>query len=304
MPIYTLSENEDGTSIRIDGVEVGTFANQTPRPLTSIPLRARPLNPSIFAGEKAKLHRARKHLAELVILVRGYMGTHPLRASEVGDAVIVHVESPVPQEINVVLGDVVHNLRAAIDLLVCDLIRANEGLVTRDSAFPITISGIQNSHIIKQLKGISPRAIKILSRITHNQSWNEALLLLHGLDIMDKHNSLVAVAAATVRVHARVGVPGLFTSPSGELRIGGAGPDGVPFLRDAGSPVGFTTVFLTDQDTEVYRYMPDIPQEVAVSSDLVFGPGEKGAGSPIVQTLDALSQVVERILVLCERRAL
>jgi hypothetical protein len=302
MPVYTLSQNEDGASVHIDGVEVGAFFNQSPWPLFSVPLRTRPLSDSIFPGGKAKLQRARKHLAELVSVIAEYMKTQPLRAKEVGDSLIAFVESQVPQEINVVLGDVVHNLRASIDLLVCDLIRANGCQVTRDSAFPIATKGIQGPHLKKQLAGMSPLAVNVLSRITHNQSWNEALLLLHGLDIMDKHNSLVAVAAATVRVHTRVGIPGLFTGPSGELLIGGAGPSGTPFLLDAGTPVGFTTIFLTEKETEVFRYLPDIPQEVAVFGDLVFGPGEKGAGAPILQTLDELSQVVERILVLCERR--
>lgn len=304
MPIYTLNQNEDCTSVHIDGVEVAAFANEFARPLITLPLRARPLSTSIFADEKAKLQRARKHFAELITLVDEYMSTQPFSFSAVGDAVIVRVEKQVPQEINIVLGDVVHNLRAALDLLVCDLIRANGSQVTRDSAFPITKGGIQTSHVKKQLAGMSQSGVKVLSRITHNQSWNEALLVLHGLDIMDKHNALVAVGAATVRVHASVGVPGLFIGPGGELRLGGPGPDGAPFLRNAGSPVGFTTAFLTDQETEVYRFAPDIPQEVAVMCDLVFGAGEKGAGAPILQTLDALSKVIERILVLCERRAL
>lgn len=303
MPIYVLTEDEDVTRVRIDGVEVASFTKQTPRPLISLPLRERSLSSSIFAGEKAKLQRARKHLDELITLADNYMGSQPLYIREVGESVIARVENPVPQEINVVLGDVVHNLRAAIDLLVCDLIRSNGGKITRHSTFPITMGGIQSSHIKNQLAGMSQRAIKVLSRITHSQPWNEALLLLHGLDIMDKHNSLVAVAAATVRSHTKVGIPGLFTGPSGELRFGGAGLDGTPFLRDAGASTSFTTVFLTDQDTEIYRYIPDIPQEVAIFGDLVFGPGEKGMGAPILQTLDALSQVVERILVLCERRA-
>ncbi len=203
MPIYTLAQNEDGANVRIDGVEVAAFVNKLPRPLISIPLRARPLSASIFAGEKAKLQRARKHLAELVTLVKEYMSAKPFHSSEVGDAVIVRVEKPVPQEINVALGDVVHNLRAALDLLVCDMVRVNKGQINRCSAFPITKDGIKPSHVKKQLAGVSHRAIKVLSRITHNQSWNEALLLLHDLDIMDKHNSLVAVGAATVRVHVR-----------------------------------------------------------------------------------------------------
>lgn len=304
MPVYTLNENENGTSVRIDGVEVAAFAEKLERPLISLPLRIRPLSTSIFAGEKAKLQRAKKHFAELVALVSEHMSSQPFRCSEIGDSIIVRAEKQVPQEVNIVLGDVVHNLRAALDLLVCDLIRANGSQITRDSAFPITTGGIQASHVKKQLAGMSQSAVKVLSRITHNQAWNEALLTLHGLDIMDKHNALVAVGAATVRVHASVGVPGLFIGPGGEFRLGGPGPDGASFLRNAGSPVGFTTTFITEQETEVYRYVPDIPQEVAVACDLVFGPGEKGAGAPILQTLDVLSKVIERILVLCERRAL
>jgi hypothetical protein len=309
MPVYGLIPNEDGMSVHIDGIEVAAFKDEVAMPLNSLPLislplRARPLSVATFEGEKAKLQRARKHFEELVTLVHEYMSTEPFRFSEVGDVVFGRIEKQVPREINLVLGDVVHNLRAALDLLVCDLILSNQNQVTRDSAFPIMTGGIQTCHAKRQLAGMSHRAVKLLSRITHNQSWNEALLVLHGLDIMDKHKALVAVGTATVHVHASVGVPGLFIGPGGELRIGGPGLDGAPFLRNAGSPMGFTTVFLTDQDTEVYRYVPDIPQEVAVMGDLVFGAGEKGAGAPILQTLDTLSKVIERILVLCERRAL
>ncbi|CAD5377166.1 conserved hypothetical protein [Pseudomonas sp. OF001] len=304
MPVYMLSDSENGASVRIDGVEVAAFVKNVERPLISIPLRARRLNASVFAGEKAKLKRARQHFGELVALVNEYMAVQPFRFSEIGDSIIGCVEKQVPQEINIVLGDVVHNLRSTLDLLVCDLVQANGRKVSKDSAFPMWVGGIQPWHAEKQLAGVSQRAFKVLFKITKNQLWNEALLMLHGLDIMDKHRALVAVGAATVRVHANIGMPGLFIGPSGEIRFGGPGPDGAPFLRKAGSPVGFTTTFLTEQEMEVYRYVPDIPQDVEVACDLVFGPGEKGAGAPILQTLDMLSNVIERILVLCERRAL
>lgn len=304
MPIYSLNHSDELTSLYIDGNEVASFERSVQRPLITRPLRPRPLNTSMFSGEKAKLQRARRHLAELAKIIDDYMSSRPIHFHEVGDSVMARVDRPIPDDINVILGDVVHNLRSILDLLVCDLVRANGGSVTRDNAFPIVNKGIQPNHIRKQLEGLSQRAIKVLTRITHSPQWNEALLLLHGLDIMDKHNSLVAVCSAIVSVQTNIGIPGLFVGPNGDLRIGGPGPDGGSLMRNAGTPVNFSAKFISEQETEVYRYIPDIPQEIQILGDLVFGPGEKGEGAPILITLDALSQAIERILVLCERRAI
>ncbi len=304
MPLYVLNQAESATSVYVDGQEVASYRQIEQRPLIATPLRDRNLNTAVLSGEKAKLARARKHLQELVVLIHEYLTRTPFSFSEQGDSLVGKISEPIPTDINVVLGDVVHNLRAALDLMICDLVRANGSQPTRDSAMPIVIGGVKPSHLAKQLAGVSARGHKFLRRLTHNVRWNDALLVLHGLDIMDKHNSLVAVGAATVRVHASVGIPGLFLGPDGSMRIVGPGPGGKPLLRPAGSPTSFNVVFLTNEQAEVYRYVPDIPQEVAVQCELVFGPGEKGGGLPIVQTLDVLAQVVERILVLCERRAL
>ena len=304
MPIYSFNQSDKLTNLRIDGNELASFDSSVQRPLITKPLRCRPLSTSIFSGEKAKLQRARRHLAELARIIDDYMSSRPFHFHEVGDSVMARLDRLIPDEINVILGDVVHNLRSILDLLVCDLVRANGGSVTRDNAFPIVNKGIQPTHTRKQLEGLSQRAIKVLTRITHSPQWNEALLLLHGLDIMDKHNSLVAVGSAIVSVQASIGIPGLFVGPDGDLRIGGPGPDGAPLMRNAGAPVNFSAKFIFEQEAEVYRYIPETPQTIQILGDLVFGPGEKGEGAPILKTLDALSQAIERILVLCERRAI
>lgn len=112
---------------------------------------------------------------------------------------------PVPEEVGAIVGDVVHNLRAALDLMAVALVRAKGGN-TKNVYFPFADSAENLPARIKDknFHRAGAEAIKLLEEIAPYSGGNVALRELHNLDLQDKHHALivhsVAITTATVRV--------------------------------------------------------------------------------------------------------
>jgi hypothetical protein len=96
-----------------------------------------PLNvPPLFSEPEIKIGRARKHFAELEAEIAAFIATRPAKFDmrivdpTVGRQrveVYFHLERLPPPELGAIVGNVIHNLRSALDLTACDLVRAAEG---------------------------------------------------------------------------------------------------------------------------------------------------------------------------------
>jgi hypothetical protein len=84
-----------------------------------------PLEAHAFSAPLIKIARARKHLAELEQQIEVYLSTEPARFTS-ASPLHLHIVLP-PEHLGAIIGDVVHNLRAALDLVACEMIRAVEG---------------------------------------------------------------------------------------------------------------------------------------------------------------------------------
>jgi hypothetical protein len=158
---------------------------------------------SLPIGPRAKIARARKHYADLEHDVSAFESSD---AHEVVREVGVHSSvwryrlrqsAPVPPEISCIFGDLVHNLRACLDFLVCDLIQHNGAVVTSEHGFPVggdthqfqSAYGKIKKHLNKParlvLKSYNP-AVR-----SDNLAWT-----IHKLDIDDKHRLLLGTSLA------------------------------------------------------------------------------------------------------------
>src|SRR5665213_935972 len=88
-----------------------------------------------FTASAIKIQRAGKHLAELEAEIAAFVATSPAQfdvdiVDPSGDApkvtIAVRFEMP-PESLGSIIGDIVHNLRAALDLMACDAVRAVGG---------------------------------------------------------------------------------------------------------------------------------------------------------------------------------
>ena len=155
-------------------------------------------------GPKLKLDRAKKHLDDLEAAINGFFETNPYAVRvkdnpETGkrEHIVVKADD-LPASLSVLSGDAVHNLRSALDHIIWQLVIANGG-EPEDlrTAFPVWRSEADfEAGRPGDAKGISEAALDVLYGLKPYKGGNDALWLLHKLDIVDKHRLLLSVASA------------------------------------------------------------------------------------------------------------
>jgi hypothetical protein len=159
-------------------------------------------------GALSKVERAKQHIRDLDTELRAFYATNPYvvgakRNPETRQLIyyIVSVQD-VPLSISAVAGDVLHNLRSALDHLAYQLVRSGLGREptereARPIAFPIARSAQELETLVPgKVKGASQRAIDAIKAAKPYKGGNDALWLIHSLNNIDKHRVLIAAGSA------------------------------------------------------------------------------------------------------------
>jgi len=161
-----------------------------------------------------KVDRARKHIDDLEQGVAAYVEDSTTWRydddSEERGRVIVKVEQMVapPVELALICGDVVHNLRTALDYVIFQLGIADKGMVSDESQFPLlltTPSARDWKSIVNGILGLlSPVHVEEVRRLqpfsdARDNTINVKLGMLSALDNRDKHRLPLVVDTAASR---------------------------------------------------------------------------------------------------------
>lgn len=200
-----------------------------------------------FEAPRLKLRRARHHIADLSKQIDAYLAREPFYL-EIADARtddgfplskkwVVRVREEVPVEFSAIIGDAIHNLRTALDVLACELVRVNGGN-DKGVHFPFADSATELPAMIKRwnMDRAKPTVVALIVTTAPFKGGNEALRALHDLDIMDKHQAIIPTSDMT----GVPDIPGLDSLVTGYR----AGPirDGMGFGlfgTQAALPLGF-----------------------------------------------------------------
>lgn len=161
---------------------------------------------SSFSGVHAKVKRANEHLNSLAPLIQSLVdsGANNLVVEKYpnGKGFLIRSEFlwPPPPYWGSIIGDIVHNLRSALDILACELVAANGSIPTSQTAFPVlrTNSGSErdwHSCVGGKLKGASSEAIEFVQALNCYAEGTDRfkVYMLDQLDIYDKHRMLIPV---------------------------------------------------------------------------------------------------------------
>jgi hypothetical protein len=115
-----------------------------------------------------------------------------------------------PMRLSVLLGDCVHNMRAALDNLVCGLARTADPRCTCKGAFPFRQSETDwNKHFQNDLAGVPPAAQSIIKALQPWHNLTSPRIMLNRLSNTDKHRACNLALAydrnAGFRVHGNDG---------------------------------------------------------------------------------------------------
>lgn len=182
------------------------------------------------SGPTLKVARANRHLLDFYQMMTDYLETDPFPVTLEDDADGVHqnarinIVRKVPLELGALLGDVVHNLRASLDLIACDMARQNgcTEVQIEKTYFPIskneemyklgpqTAGGGRGKSGRHKIHYLSPSDKDAIDALMPYGGGNQLLYNLHELDRLDKHQIIVPVAANSA---SRTGPLGI--EPSG-----------------------------------------------------------------------------------------
>ena len=150
---------------------------------------------SLFSGSLTKLGRATKFIDELESLLNDYNNDEPFLAkldyANNPPSVVIEWKG-IGYDAMAVLGDAIHNLRAALDLLASELARIN-GKSDRNVYFPFaaTVADFPMAITNRNFGKAGSDAVALLHTFAPYRGGNELLRAVHDLDIEDKHTSLL-----------------------------------------------------------------------------------------------------------------
>lgn len=238
-------------------------------------------------GVEAKLARADTHLVTVEAAVREVVDSEPDLIQGVFDprppSYVFRAErdSRSPTWISPIIGDCVHNFRAALDFLVWELVAAAGNVGDTKTEFPIFTEPERYAKGARlKIRGVPHRAEAIFQRLQPfagpnsqpgNPLWRDPLLepltLLYELDRWDKHRSL-NLTEDVVSV-SLVGFEqlGILAPPT---------PAQLPGRFDRGTILAVA---------QVGDGNPDIHVHLKAAYDVAFDRSGPAAGEPVVETL-------------------
>jgi hypothetical protein len=153
-----------------------------------------------------KIDRADKHILELQDVMHRFWDSHPYEVVRNQDAItgefvycISDIES-IPDDVPLIIGDIVHNLHCSLDYLAWDLTNTQ----TISTAFPISdeipTTTKQIARYDRQVEGMGEEAKTIINGLGIHRGTNGNLWRLHQLNNLNKHRTLITtvINATTV----------------------------------------------------------------------------------------------------------
>jgi hypothetical protein len=235
---------------------------------------------------RAKVERAKQHLRDLEVAHDRFFNSNPYRIEREYDSQTGHniyrvfdIQTP-PAEIGLLAGDVIHNLRSALDHLAYQLVQVNGATHSKQTAFPIWDSASDyKAQRARRVKGMAQSAIDAIDASEPYQGGKGAgLWVLHYLDIADKHHALLTPLINVTE--AAFTIPGYW-----ERGYRGVGDVAFP---NFGKP-------LKDGDVVAIREA-EMDNDMNLTLDVAFTEPEVIEGRPVIKTLHRLVDLVDDLV--------
>ena len=161
----------------------------------------------LFGDARRKIKRADQHIFRLNEVLHSFLKSDfyefiVKKDAKTGQNCLEISAHPMPEDVPLILGDALHNLRTSLDFVSTALARA-AGKSVANRKFPFrktrdeVIAAVNGG-----LKDFAPQPVisAIIDEIKPYKGGNDALCTLHDLDITDKHLLIVpTISIATIK---------------------------------------------------------------------------------------------------------
>jgi hypothetical protein len=249
-------------------------------------------------GVRVKINRARSHIEELRSNAADFLASSPYTLEKLekenGDLTyIIKINSDVPIEWCAIVGDIVHNLRSALDLMAWQFVINDGNTPGKNTYFPISPKkdGF-GKQLRSSLSGTDAKAKKFVKRLKPYPEGNTILTQLHALDICDKHRLTLIVGAAHKQFVISPKMEADWLPKDYEFQGIAIAPADRQFpLKDGDEVFG-----IKKQAREGAGF-----NEPQMIFELAFGDVDEVKGLPLVETLENMERHLRKILEIAEK---
>jgi hypothetical protein len=225
----------------------------------TLPTQINRLNSSLL-----KVERAKRHFDELSSIITTFVKDAYAVSTE-GDGSTKRIKAQLvalPNEVTLIVGDCIHNLRTSLDHMAVEL----SG--NRDAHFPFGMNAetYKSSLVRNKIDRASPEIVTFFENLEPYPGGKDALLRdLHDLDIIDKHRLIVVLKSQFAMTNVNI------TNVKGRLKI-----DKLRVRGTIDIPADMT-----------FQYDPQITIEI------IFGPDQPFEDELVIPTLSTLVEKVK-----------
>ena len=245
---------------------------------------------------RAKIKRANQHVHDLQAAVNTFAERKSNRVitevdKKAGKTVFkAQITEDIPPEISAIIGDCVHNLRTALDYIICTAVVTNGRQITRRHGFPIALSQKKfETDCVSKIAGTSQEVARLVRRLKPYKGGCEPFWIIHNLDALDKHQAIVPVwyAYRSMVISPAANFSGL--KPGDESFALTLSP------RDRVIPVyDGTELMIFSGDTSAFDLTKQYTN-VNFAFEIAFGESQVVQGEPVGPTLKQLIQFTSRV---------
>jgi hypothetical protein len=242
-------------------------------------------------SSKNKIARAKEHFADLQTKIADFIELepyetiaepHPNKADHVVNK--IRLTQALPSSIGDITGDMVHNLRSALDNAGYAVAVAGALPGAKDpknAAFPFAGSAAQMVNALGRSKDVPEQIQSLFCGFQPYPRGNDLLWALNEICNTDKHKIAIPIGQGMFRASADVRGTGFFSMPD-------------PHVWDRTKN---EMELITLGPGATFNYKFDFRLFIAFNEIKIVD------GKPLVATLDAMGSIVERILVAIEAEA-
>lgn len=161
--------------------------------------------PTGLVGPLTKVERSKKHIADLQAAIKRFLDSRPYVVGVKEDAkagkriyYLSGVTNPDP-EVAAIIGDVLQNLRSALDHLAYQVVSVGIGGVPSrpwEIEYPVADSATEYPSLRnRKVKGARQDALDAIDATKPYKGGNDTLWRLHKLNNVDKHRLLITVGS-------------------------------------------------------------------------------------------------------------
>jgi hypothetical protein len=248
-----------------------------------------------FAEPQLKIDWAKHHIANLNGEINSFMSERPfvLRVVQHPEIAqrqyLIEAKKPIPNKFALMIGDAIHNLRSALDIMMVGLVSPFTGS-PEGIQFPFCKSADRMNGAITgpQIHLAGPKIRLAIEALQPYPGGDEKFYGLHELDICDKHRLIVPIGrnAELTDADFKKMEPGL---------LAGVQPKGNRIILAGGGstkePIVFRINITNVATADIQRI--NMPAEIQPTFAICFDEGQPFASEAVIPTLGLLTRKVE-----------